>query len=585
MPDDTDELAAFAEPVPVGWPLVERRRNDRTPPGGVDRRGPIRGETPSAAPAPALRIAPIWPFRLAALVGAYVSAWDEFGRPRTIVVAAIVTAYNVVRCVRPVRQVDDRTTRVFLVVEQIVHTAAVLATGAWASPFALCLIPTGMAAAFACGGAFAAQTVAATVVVVTGWHVHEFGTEQAARDGGIWTALLALVVFTGGLTFRAARDAALDQQDANQRMARLVEANSLLFALQRVTQTMPASLDLDDVLDSTVRRVRTMIAHDAVVVYLLDGGGQHLRAFRSAGVEPSGALELRALPAGLRSAIESPRTVRIDDLPDGAAISPGARSGLYAALRARGTVVGLVAVESQRAAAFGQQQTEILHGLTEPFGVAIDNARMFRQIRTLAADEERARIARDLHDHIGSSLALAGFEIDRAMAVARDGGAVEPVLAELRTQVSAVVTDVRETLSDLRTDVTDEQDLGVTLVHHLDRVARRSHVGIRHDVRIGGRLPLGHERELWQIAREAITNVERHAQAHELFVGLRESSTSAALIVRDDGVGMAAHSARPDSFGVVGMRERAERIGAQLTIRSQPGRGTEVRVVIKAASG
>ena len=79
-------------------------------------------------------------------------------------------------------------------------------------------------------------------------------------------------------------------------------------------------------------------------------------------------------------------------------ISAAARSGLYVALRARGVLVGLVAVEFNASGGFREHQSEVVHGLSEPFGIAIDNARMFRGIRTLAADEERSRIARDLHD-------------------------------------------------------------------------------------------------------------------------------------------------------------------------------------------
>ena len=131
----------------------------------------------------------------------------------------------------------------------------------------------------------------------------------------------------------------------------------------------------------------------------------------------------------------------------------------------------MIAVESERPAAFGQQQAEVVHGLTEPFGIAIDNARMFLRIGTLAADEERKRIARDLHDHVGSSLAMIGFEVDRAISLAaNDDDDVEPVLRELRQQVSAVVTDVRDTLYDLRTDVSDAHDLE----RHGRRVPRRA---------------------------------------------------------------------------------------------------------------
>lgn len=580
MADDTDELASPDAPsAPVSWPLVERRRDDRTPPGGIDRRDRRSAE---ATEAPVLRLPPLWPFRLAALAGAWISAADELSDGwRLAVVGALVTVYGLARCVRPIRPHDEPATRRAVALEIAFHALAVLATTAWASPFALCLIPVAMLAAFSCGARFAGVATGLTVVAVTTGHVVEFDAAAGARDGAIWAMLLAVVVFTGGVTHRAATDAAREQRDAGDRMARLAEANSLLFALQRVAQTLPASLDLDDVLDTTLRRVRAMIPHDAIAVYLVDADGAHLHPIRSAGLPAPRELAVGTLPPGVQRAFDSPRTVRLDTVGEGEGVTATARSGLYAVLRARGSTVGLVAVESDRPGAFGQQQAEILHGLTEPFGVAIDNARMFRHIRTLAADEERARIARDLHDHIGSSLALAGFEVDRALALASGGGEVEPVLSDLRTHISAVVRDVRETLSDLRTEVTDERDLGTTVLAHLERVAARSGLQVTPDVRVSGRLPLVHERELWQIAREAVTNVERHAHARRLTVVVRESADGASLVVRDDGAGLPTTGLAPDRFGITGMRERADRIGARLTIRSEPGSGTEVRVDLR----
>ena len=267
------------------------------------------------------------------------------------------------------------------------------------------------------------------------------------------------------------------------------------------------------------------------------------------------------------------------------ALSAQARSGLYAALRARGTLVGLLAVEADRPGAFDQRQIELVHGLTEPFGIAIDNARMFRQIRTMAADEERSRIARDLHDHIGSSLATIGFEVDRAVGISHDAAKVEPVLRELRAQVSAVVSEVRETLYDLRTELTDDNDLGRLLNDYLPRVQLRSGIECTHRVTIEGRLPLLHEREVWQIVREAITNVERHSQAKHLHVVVHETDDHITAAVRDDGVGIGRTPVRPDSYGMIGMRERAANIGATLSATRHESGGTEIRVDMQMREG
>ena len=592
MADDTDEIpdgraaagTAVTDgsrrsdgPPPLSWPLVERRRSNRTPPGGIDRRAPRPAPT---AIVPTLAAAPLWPFRLAALAGALFRAVPDIadGDWTLIGVTIGVVAYTIYAWLRPIPYRDDATGRLRVVVEQSFNIGAVALTGAWASPFVLYFVPTGMLAGLAAGGMFSVSVSAAGVAVVTAQHVADIGTKTGLQDGALWAGLLTLVAFTSGLAHRAALDAARQQQVALDRVSRLAEANSLLFALQRVAQTLPASLDYDDVLDSTVGRLRTMMRHDALAVYLVEPATRRVVPARTEGIQQPRAFPLDRLPNGLQNAIESPKTVRIDDLPLGGGVEPAARCGLYAALRARGALVGVLAVECRAPGCFGQQQAEVVHGLSEPFGIAIDNARMFLRIRTLAADEERSRIARDLHDHVGSSLALVGFEIDRALSVAADESEVKPVLRELRSQVSALVTEVRDTLYDLRTEVSDTRDLTATTTEFLQRVAQRSGIKTNCDIRLPERLPLIVEREVWQIVREAIVNAERHAQAVHLMVAARQTPAALVISVRDDGVGLDATSPRADSYGLVGMRERAHRIDADLSIRSLANGGTEVRL-------
>lgn len=580
MADDTDELdgpESAAGQASVSWPLVERRRSTGAPPEGLDRRGPRVAPEPQT---PTMSAAPLWPFRLAAVVGALVRAapnlsWHNWS---LAVITAVASVFTLLTCIRPVPYRNDPKVRLRIVIELALVTAAVMLSGAWASPFVLFFVPICMLAGFAAGGVFSAELSAVAVAVITVQHVPHVGVRQGLQDGALWVGLLGLVAFTSGLAHRAAHDAARQQQVAQDRVSRLAEANSLLFALQRVAQTLPASLDMDDVLDSTVGRLRTMVPHDLLAVYIVDPVTRRATPARTLGIGTASVYHLDRLPPGLRQASESPKTVRLDDLGPGDGVSPDARCGLYAALHARGALIGFIAVEASTAGMFGQQQAEVVHGLTEPFGIAIDNARMFRRIRTLAADEERSRIARDLHDHVGSSLAMIGFEVDRALSVAVDGGETEPVLRELRAQVSAVVTDVRDTLYDLRTEITDGRDFAATAAEFLQRVQQRSGIQTSSDLRIGERLPPIVERELWQIIREAIINAERHSQAEHLVLSARRHPHGLTLTVSDDGVGLDNTNARPDSYGLVGMRERAHRLDAELTVHSLAGGGTEMRI-------
>lgn len=529
---------------------------------------------------PTLSAAPLWPFRLAALAGALVRAVPELSAENwsLAVITALAVVYTGVTCLVPAPYRNDPPVRRRIVVEQALNIAAVLLTGAWGSPFVLFFVPTGMLAGFAAGEMYSVYVATAAVVVTTVQYVGDVGLRVGIQDGALWAGLLLLVAFTSGLAHRAAAEAAKQQQVALDRVSRLAEANSLLFALQRVAQTLPASLDLDEVLDSTVGRLRSMVSHDVLALFLLDTTTDRLVPARTHGVARPHAYELDDLPRGMQLALESPKTVRIDFLSDGQGVAPDSHSGLYAALRTRGAMVGMIAVESNQSAAFGQQQAEVVHGLTEPSGIAIDNARMFLRISTLAADEERKRIARDLHDHVGSSLAMIGFEVDRAITMAVNDDDVEPVLRELRQQVTAVVADVRETLYDLRTDVSDTRDLTATIGEFLARVEQRSGIRTTVDVQLGPRLPLLLERELWQIVREAVVNAERHSRASELTVTARRRGDRVTITVRDNGVGLDATHARPDSYGLMGMRERAHRLDGELHVRSVAGGGTEMRI-------
>lgn len=532
--------------------------------------------------------APLWPFRVLALAGAAVQGRDDFsaGNWRLWLAFALAAVYTAVVVARPIPHHDDMGVRLRVVVEQALFTALVMLTGAWTSPLALCLIPSAMIAGFAAGSVFAAQLAASTILLVSAQFLAENAMRRSLNDVIVWTALIGTVVFTSGLAQRAGVDAARQRDAANVRVSRLAEANSLLFALQRVAQSMPASLDLDDVVDSTLKRVSSLVPADSLVLYLVNDTDRQLEVFRAIGSASVPTLSLDRLPASIQPAVESPRTVREPHLADGSALTADGASGVYTALRARGNLLGFLAIECSHPDAHTQQHSEIVHGLAESFGIAIDNARLFRQIRAASVNEERARIARDLHDHIGSSLAFLGFEVDRAQALAARGDSVNETLAELRGHITGVINEIRETLHDLRTDVTDDRDLPRVLGDHLARVRSRTTLSITADIHASFRPPRPVERELWQLALEAITNVERHANAAVVHVEYRAVDGAVFLRIDDDGVGLNTTAPATDRYGMVGMRERAERIGA--TLRYEPmiphrvaGTGTRVTVELR----
>jgi signal transduction histidine kinase len=207
--------------------------------------------------------------------------------------------------------------------------------------------------------------------------------------------------------------------------------------------------------------------------------------------------------------------------------------------------------------------------------------------RRAAAGAERARVAREMHDSLGKTLygiALAArglshrieAEAPAAAAAARDLSASAQVAAE----------EARGLISDLRSDTLD-RPLGDALERYVSEWSERN--GIAAQLQADGvDLPHpGTRYELFCIVREALENVERHSGATRVQVLLRDMAPDVVLSVVDDGIGIGgegdARSLQTDGhYGLIGMAERGERIGATVRVAGQPGAGTTVTVRLPA---
>ncbi len=505
-----------------------------------------------------------------------------FGRDTgRVAMVGVIIAYTAVRTLRPLRYLGDLRSLTAVFFELGLHVALVIASGSWDSPFIFSLLTAVIVAGFARGFGFALRVGIASALAVTIPYVATNTTEERITRSASGALVLLLVGLIAGYSRRISGEADRQHSLALDRLGRLADANALLFSLHRVTQTLPASLDLDDVLDTTVTRLRGLFEFDYAAILAFDDTDGAWQVLRKEGSRMASKIPSDELPTPLRRAISTQTVVNAPDLTSGSGgpgLVPKAMSGMYAPLPARGSLIGVLAIEHQSPHRFSARDAELLKGFVEPVALAIDNARWFSRLRTVGADEERTRIARDLHDRIGQSLAYLAFELDRIVGADSKGDRVSDSLERLRDDVRGVIREVRDTLYDLRTDVTDSQDLPSTLEAFTQRVGERSNLAFELFLDRGQRLPLLQEREMWRIAQEAITNVERHAKASEVRVIWRCNGESAALDITDNGQGFPEGKAgRLDSYGIIGMRERASSIGATLEFFSQPGKGTRVR--------
>ena len=329
------------------------------------------------------------------------------------------------------------------------------------------------------------------------------------------------------------------------------------------------------------QRLRTLVRFTALVVLVRDDAESVWTVELAEGVRLPARLVDRELPQPLQRALTNTQPVVIDDRlarreEDGFAAL--ARSGLYVALRARGALVGLIALEDVTPNAYGREQQDLLESLSSLLALSIDNARWFARLRTLGAEAERARIARELHDRVAQSLAYVAFELERMDSLPGDK---HDEIVELRVVVRDIVRELRQTIYQLRANVTQDADIVEVAGGYLERFANRTGIETHWFPSATMRLPYRIEQELWRIGQEALVNIERHAGASEVTVRWDVRDGVARLEVVDDGVGFEVGSVTGEHYGLVGMRERADAIGARLTIESPPERGTRIIVEVE----
>jgi PAS domain S-box-containing protein len=206
-------------------------------------------------------------------------------------------------------------------------------------------------------------------------------------------------------------------------------------------------------------------------------------------------------------------------------------------------------------------------------------------------DEERKRIARELHDDLQQTLAAISMDVSAAaqrLPTSPEKAAV--LLHKVSSAALAAIASTRRIVNDLRPQMLEDLGLVPALEQMADRFGERLGVAcvVAADADDVGRLPAASEVStcLYRVAQEALNNIEKHADATEVNIALfSKDNGDLVLQVKDNGQGMdLARRHRRGSFGLLGMRERVRAIGANLRIDSRPGVGTSVEVHMKALS-
>ena len=367
--------------------------------------------------------------------------------------------------------------------------------------------------------------------------------------------------------------------------------NPTLKAVSDAVLAVAAELSVEEVLQRLVESAREL-AHARYAALGVPDGEGGFSQFLTAGMSEELRASLGPLPRQhgmLGAMLEEREPYRSPDIhehprfrgwwPKG---HPDMRSFLGVPIASREGVIGaFYLTDKEGALDFTAEDQELIELLAAHAAIAITNARLYEQSRELSILAERNRLALDLHDAVSQKLFGLVLTAESALTLLdREPAAAREQLARLQSLAQEARDELRSLVLELRPPDLERDGLCGALRKHVEMLRRLQPVPIELDLDANIDRDPGRDRELLRIAQEALHNALRHAHAQHLAVRLGREDGKLLLEVEDDGVGFdpAAGGLRSTHLGLTSMEERAERVGAQLAIRSRRGRGTTVRL-------
>jgi signal transduction histidine kinase len=365
-----------------------------------------------------------------------------------------------------------------------------------------------------------------------------------------------------------------------------------LEAVREIATAILAGTNPDQVLGLVARHARELVGADLATLAVPAGPGELLEGAAD-GVH---AAELAGTMFPIEGSvsgevIRTGKTVVLADVAGEERVGqPALRAGgigpaLFAPLPVRGTVLGtLLVANAAGGRRFGAGDIQLTETFAEQAAVAVEHARLQHELDRLAVLEDRERIAKELHDGVIQALFAVGLGLQGSTMLARDpelqrriGGAVE--------ELDRVIGDLRNYIFGLRPGILADRQLDQALHRLGEELEQKTGVVTVVEVDPAAAAALAETAaEVVQLAREALSNVSRHAQATTCRVSLYRDGATVVLEVDDDGRGFDPARTPPSGQGLRNLGARAEALGGRVEIASRSGEGTRVRVQLRQPS-
>ncbi|MEN3357545.1 MAG: hypothetical protein V7637_1527 [Mycobacteriales bacterium] len=377
-------------------------------------------------------------------------------------------------------------------------------------------------------------------------------------------------------------------------MARMGSETDALRRLLDVALALGAERRTEAVLRVILDAARDL-AHARYAALGVPDGAGGFSLFLTAGVDAATWSRIGALPRthGLLGALlDEHAAIRLHDIRDDErfvgwpAPHPELRSFLGVPIAAGGEVLAeLFLAERLDGDDFTDADQQLVETLAAHAALAVVNAQRNERARELSVAQERARLARDLHDSLTQTLFSLSLAAESAVAVAgpAPGSALAGQLDRLRELAASALAEMRSLVETLRPADLDADGLAGALRKRVELLRRVHHVPLTLTVRGPAQL---RDRtlaaEVFRVATEALSNALQHAAAQRITVNLDTGGDAVRLVVADDGVGFDLAAVRRSSrrLGLTSMRERAEALGGVLHVDTAPGAGTRLTLEV-----
>ena len=369
---------------------------------------------------------------------------------------------------------------------------------------------------------------------------------------------------------------------------RLIEAGMVLAS----------ELSLDAVLQRIVELAVDLTGARYGALGVLTPGGRSIEDFLTVGITPEERAALGELPMGhglLGALIREARPLRIPDIgadPRSVGFPPNhppMTSLLGVPITGRGTVFGnIYLTDKQGAEMFDEEDERVLVVLATQAAIAVENARLYdeterkgRELQRLQVLEERERIGKELHDGVIQSLFAVGMSLQGLASSTTDAEVARRLEAAVE-DVDGAIRDLRNYIFGLRPGILADRQLDQALEEMATEFGGRT--GVVTVVDVDGEvasLLASRAGDVVQLAREALSNVSRHADATTCRISLRRDDGGIVLEIDDDGRGFDTETTSW-GMGLRNLRERVESLGGTLEVQSTLGEGTTVRAMLAA---